>query len=209
MQRLNGITSTCTCSCTFSNPYRRLRSCLWVRVLNVVVLLLLAFGAGAPTVTLAQHAEPSPIMKKLVTAMAGEWTGTATIMNQQGRHQAKSYEKVESTLQNLVLQVHGRHVDATDTTRVVHEAIGMLFYDATTQKLRFVPVTMQSQSVTTWANETDKGMDWGFDIPGGAGKVKYNIDVSTPETWIETGSYSRDGTNWMPIFEMNLKRIRK
>jgi hypothetical protein len=111
----------------------RLREANSVGVLSVVVLLLFSFGAGAPTVTFAQHAEPSPVMKMLVASMAGAWTGTATMMNQQGRHQAKSWEKVESRLQNLVLTVHGGHVDATDTTQVVHEAVGMFFFDATTQ----------------------------------------------------------------------------
>ena len=168
----------------------------------------LGVALAMPQVARAQAAEPAPVMKKL-SAMAGEWHGTAVItVGPQGSANAISWEKVESKLGGLALFVHGRHVDAADTTKVVHEAVGMLFYDGTTQKLKFIPMIMNGLTVETWANETEKGMDWGFAIPGGVGHVRYQVDLSTPDVWIETGQFSRDGTNWMPTIRMELKRAK-
>jgi hypothetical protein len=91
-------------------------------------------------------------MKKL-GVMAGEWRGTAIINGRDGRMNAISYEKVESKLGGLALWVYGRHVDAADTTKIVHEAVGMLYYDGPAQKLKFVGSrypTTRGRSATTW-----------------------------------------------------------
>lgn len=171
----------------------------------VLVIGLLSAGFASPAS--AQHAEPSPVMKKL-GVMAGEWRGTAQFNSQSGPVQAISYEKIESKLGGLVLWVYGRHVDATDTTRVVHEAVGMLYYDRLGQQLKFVPVPMSGLTAETWAKETEKGMDWGFSLPNNAGHIRYQVDLSQPDTWVETGDYSRDGTNWMPNIRMELKKAK-
>ena len=95
-------------------------------------------------------------MKKL-GVMAGEWRGTAVINGREGRMSAISYEKVESKLGGLALWVYGRHVDAADTTKIVHEAVGMLYYDGPAQKLKFVPMVMNGLTADAWANATDPG----------------------------------------------------
>ena len=156
-----------------------------------------------------KQAEASPVMKKLGT-MAGEWRGTSWAMTPQGRVSIDSWEKVESKLNGLVLFVHGRHTSLakTDSGRVVHEAAGMLYYDGGKQQLKFVPVRFDGGVIETHAKETDKGMEWGFAIPGGAGHVRYNVDLSQPDTWIETGEFSRDGASWMPVMQLNLKRAK-
>ena len=163
--------------------------------------------AALPLAGHAQRAEPSAAMKKL-GVLAGEWRGTGVFNSREGRQNTVSYEKVESKLGGLALWVHGRHVDAADTTRVVHEAVGMLYYDGASQKLKFVPVVMNGMSTDTWANVTDKGMDWGFALPNGAGQVRYQVDLSQPDTWIETGEYSRDGSQWLPTIKLELKRVK-
>ena len=146
-------------------------------------------------------------MKKL-GVMAGEWRGTAEINTPSGRTNAVSYEQIESKLGGLALWVYGRHVDATDTTKVVHEAVGMLYYDGLGKQLKFVPVPMSGLTAETWAKETAKGMDWGFALPNNAGQIRYQVDLSQPDTWSETGEYSRDGNHWLPTMRMELKRVK-
>lgn len=188
----------------FSGIGRGLRA--RARHLGLVLVLgigQLGFGSSA----FAQRTEPAPVMKKLAV-MAGEWRGTAQINSREGRMNAISYEQVESKLGGLALWVYGRHVDAADTTKVVHEAVAMLYYDAQTKQLKFVPVVANGMTSETWANETGSGMDWGFALPNNAGQIRYHVDLSQPDTWIETGEYSRDGTSWMPTIRMELKRIK-
>jgi hypothetical protein len=169
--------------------------------------LVLGIGLVVAAPLHAQRAEPSPVMKKL-GVMAGEWRGTAVINGREGRMNAVSYEKVESKLGGLALWVYGRHVDAADTTKIVHEAVGMLYYDGPAQKLKFVPMVMNGLTAETWANATEQGMDWGFALPNNAGQIRYHVDLSQPDTWIETGEYSRDGTQWLPTIRMELKKVR-
>ena len=84
----------------------------------------------------------------------------------------------------------------------------MLYYDRQGRQLKFVPVPASGLTAETWAKETEKGMDWGFALPNNAGQIRYHVDLSTPDTWIETGEYSRDGNNWMPTIRMELKRVK-
>ena len=44
--------------------------------------------------------------------------------------------------------------------------------------------------------------------PNHAGQIRYHVDLSQPDTWIETGEYSRDGTQWLPTIRMELKKVR-
>lgn len=175
-------------------------------------LLITSVIAGAiaslPVAVLAQQpAEPAPVMKKLA-AMVGEWRGTSSIMAPQGRTEAHSWEYVESKLGGLVLIVHGRHTDAKDTARVMHEAVAMVFHDAATQQLRVVPVRMDGGTVETYAKETEQGLEWGFALPNGAGRIRYRVDLSQPGVWKEVGEFSRDGETWLPTLSIDLKKVQ-
>jgi hypothetical protein len=181
-------------------------------VIGVVVAGWLAgvvVGAELRAQAVPTPAEPSAVMKKL-GAMAGEWRGTSWFNLPGGRRNVDSWEKVESKLGGLVLFVHGRHtsLEKSDSGRVVHEAVGILFYDAAAQQLKFVPVIFDGRTVETYVKESDKGMEWGFAFPGGAGQVRYSVDLSQPDVWIETGEFSRDGKTWLPTMQLNLKRVR-
>lgn len=177
-----------------------------MKALLVATMLVLPCVANAQ---MPVQAEPSPEMKKLVTAMAGEWRGTSWAMTPRGRVNISSWEKVEPKLGGLTLFVEGRHtsIEKADSGKVVHHAAAMVFFDKNIKKLRIIPVTMDGNTVDTWMTESPIGFDWGFDLPGGFGKVKYNVDLSRPGEWVEKGYFSRDGTTWMPSIELNLKRV--
>ena len=178
-----------------------------MKLLALVALLALPAAAAAQQPT---RAEPSPTMKKLAV-LAGEWRGTSwQMVPGKGRVKSDSWEGVESKLGGLVLQVHGKHssLEAADSGTVTHEAVAMIFYDGTKKQLRVIPVRMDGGTVDTWANETEKGLDWGFALPNGAGHFRYSVDMSVANKWIETGEYSRDGTTWMPVIGLDLSRVR-
>lgn len=50
--------------------------------------------------------------------------------------------------------------------------------------------------------EADGTIIWGFKHPV-AGEIKYTIKVANGK-WEEKGEMNRDGTNWVPFFQMNL-----
>ena len=156
-----------------------------------------------------ERAKPAPVMEKLAKGLAGEWRGTSWAITATGRRRIDSWEKVDSKLDGLALFVHGRHtsLEKEDSGRVVHEAVAMLYYDLAAKRLRLIPMTMDGRTVETDVTETEKGYIWGFALPNNVGRVRYTVDLSQPDTWIETGEFSRDGTTWMPTLALNLKRV--
>jgi len=150
------------------------------------------------------------MMKKLAV-MEGEWRGSSWSMTRdRGRVMNDSWERVEKKLDGLLFIAHGKHssTEKADSGRVTHEAVAMIFFDTGKQALRVVPVRMDGTTVETWAKETEKGMDWGFALPNGAGHFRYVVDFSTPDTWVETGEFSRDGNSWMPVIGLNLRKVK-
>jgi hypothetical protein len=172
----------------------------------VLALLLMPALAAAQA---AVKAEPNSVMKKLAV-LEGEWRGSSwSMVPGRGRVTNESWEKVERKLDGLLFVVHGKHssIEKADSGKVTHEAVAMVFFDNGKQQLRVVPVRMDGTTVETWAKETEKGMDWGFALPGGA-QFRYVLDVSDPNAWVETGEFSRDGTTWMPVIGLNLRKVK-
>ena len=157
---------------------------------------------AAAQVDLSAHQEA---MQKLVP-LVGEWQGTGESFRGQEPERTEVTEKVSLRLDGtaIVLEGLGTHTDDQGNSVIDHQAIGILWYDASEQKYRmkaFVPGRTTDAEVEV----QDQGLIWGFDVPNG-GQVRYTLTF-TDDTWEETGEYTSDGETWRPFFKMSLRRV--
>jgi hypothetical protein len=150
-------------------------------------------------------------MRKL-DFMVGEWRGEASMQQGPGKPAvALQHEMVRSKLGGKLLLIEGtghRKLETGFPGDVVHDAVGVLSFDEKTQKYRFDAWTERAGYVQAWFEVGEKNnARWGFDTPEG-GKIRYTITLTEQGTWHEAGEFSRDGNQWMPFFEMNLKKVK-
>lgn len=171
------------------------------------VALALALGPGAPA--LAQ-APPAPDLARQRAELAkldwlvGEWAGEGWSQRGPERLRATIVETIEKRLDGLALLVEGEGRDATDPSHVVHRALGVLAFDEAAGGLRLATWTAEGRSVVAEAEATATGFVWSFATPAG-GRVRYTVTRGEDE-WSEIGEFSRDGTSWMQIHQMTLRR---
>jgi hypothetical protein len=89
----------------------------------------------------------------------------------------------------------------------VHHAFGVLSFDQATNQYKFKTYLKDGRGTDAWFNVTGESTyQWGFDSP--RGKMRYSIIIDPlKKTWVETGEFSAEGTNWMKFFEMNLRKV--
>ena len=115
-----------------------------------------------------------------------------------------SRETVSSKLGGRVLLIEGVHSSAStgSTERVVHHALGIVSYDATTGGYRMRSYLATGQDGEYPGEIKDGAFVWGMETPNG--KIRYTIHVVDGQ-WKEIGEIERGGT-WMPFFEMTLRK---
>lgn len=163
-------------------------------------IAFIAAFAG-PLMTIAQP------MEKL-SFMAGEWQGTGWSMTRTGKENSIIKEKVECKLDCHLLAVNGQgtRVDsATKETIIVHDAFGVITFDNTTGKYMIRAHKKDNVVDSELIFLADRLFQWSIPAPGGM--VRFTVDFTEPDTWKETGEYSRDGSTWMKSMEMELKRV--
>jgi hypothetical protein len=139
-------------------------------------------------------------MKKLAM-WPGRWTGTSTSQMQGKTESATVEEIIEWKVDGHALLVNGL---GKKEGKVVHEALGVLSFDTKENRYRFRSWLRDGRNADTWFQALgDNKFQWGFDVP--TGKIRYNIQL-TQTTWVESGEYSADGTQWFPFFQMQLTR---
>lgn len=152
-------------------------------------------------------------IKKIVSIhkldfMIGEWEGNGWMMTRNGKEIAKIKEKVEYKLEKDIIVVEGlgtKTDSITNEKKIVHNALGIIFFDAKTNSL-MIDAYKKGESIQSKIEFIeDKIIQWKMDIPN-QGKVKFTVDFSTDKKWIEIGEFSRDGENWMKFLEMNLDK---
>jgi len=167
----------------------------------IVLGLTLAF---APALFAADE------MRKL-DFLLGDWKGEASIQMGPGKPQpALQTERVQSKLGGKALLVEGlgkRKLEDGTAGEVVHEALALLSWDEATKKYRFDAWTERAGYVEAWLEVADNKAVWGFDTPQG-GKIRYTIALNEKGQWHEAGEFSRDGTSWLPFFEMTLTKVK-
>ncbi len=165
-----------------------------------------------PAVRVAAQQVPTPEMQSVTRAamtsvhfLAGDWAGSGWMMGADGkRHAFNQTERIRSMLGGEVLLIEGRGVDVEDTTRVVHEAVAFIGYDAAARRYvmrSFVPGgrTMEAEA------EAQRGrFVWRI-----GPTARYTITVDDAGAWHEIGEFTRDqGLSWQQFLEMRLIRRR-
>jgi hypothetical protein len=148
-------------------------------------------------------------MKKLEW-MIGDWKGEATMQMGPGTKTVASQTEHIVAKQGgklIVIEGLGKRKNADGSIgEVVHDALGVISWDARKNAYRFDAWTARDGYIAAWMNVADAATTWGFDLPGGTAKIRYTITRTPKNEWNEIGEYSPDGSNWMKFFEMNLTK---
>lgn len=140
-------------------------------------------------------------MKKF-ESWTGHWTGSGTTSMRGSKQSSSVDERIEWKVDGHALLINGLGKD--ESGKIVHEALGVLSYDAAEARYRLRTWTRDGRTADAWFNViADNNFQWGFDTP--QGKIRYTITL-TSNTWKETGEFSADNTQWYPFFEMNLTK---
>lgn len=173
---------------------------------SMLLAALLMVGAG---VSLAQPPADAQrdAMKKL-QFLVGEWKGEGWMEFAPGeRRTFKAQETVLSKLDGLVLAIDGLHrgkVGGQGDDVIVHNAFGVIHYDAPNRKYRFRAHTARGNHEDAEAAVSDGQISWGMKIPQ-FGDVRYTIQLDDKGRWSEVGEVTRDGKS-RKFFEMTLER---
>lgn len=138
--------------------------------------------------------------------MVGVWRGEAWMQRGQERVQTTMTETVERKLGGVVFQVEGIGVlAAADSAqrRVVHHALGVISFDPQSGNYGLRSYIASGQSGDFAVTLLPDGVSWSREVPGG--RIR-NTARFAGGVWHEVGEFSRDGTTWVPIMEMRLKK---
>lgn len=172
---------------------------------SMVWLLAIVAVLSAQT-ALAQSERISKAGIDKLSNWVGTWEGEGWQIDQtQKRTEFKVSEVVKSELNGLAISVEGKGTSKTDGS-LGHHAIGLIFFNRDTNEYVFQSLTKEGYATRSKANFNEDGnFIWGFEVPGG--QIRYTISLDG-DTWIEKGAYSPDGSQWYPILEMKLKKIK-
>jgi hypothetical protein len=168
-----------------------------------------AFAALA-TLALAAAAQGPPpsspeAREKMQTLarMVGEWEGEAwSEMRPGARELVTQREIVEWTAGGEVLLVRG---SGSVEGRVVHEAVGLIFWDARAQSYAMWAYRAGNGATTQQLRLEGDALIWGFSTPGG--EIRFTQRIDGEGRWVESGERSADqGTTWQPFLGMTLLR---
>ncbi|HEY4653065.1 MAG TPA: hypothetical protein VIH22_01055, partial [Cyclobacteriaceae bacterium] len=89
---------------------------------------------------------------------------------------------------------------------IVFNAYAVINFNPGSQSYAFRSFLKDGRSTDAYFKILEQNkFEWGFDIAGNAGKVRYTITLNDPEnTWNEVGEFSRDNTSWSKFMEMRL-----
>jgi hypothetical protein len=168
---------------------------------------LAVFCMMAPASVFGQAPTTKPVsvdaMKKL-DYLAGKWKGAGWIMmGPQRREEFNQTENVQSKLDGTILTIDGSGRSKPDD-RPVHNAFGVIYYDAPSSEYKFMAFLADGRSVLADFKVTDNGFVWGFKAP--YGQIRYTMTHTAKDEWNEIGERSADGSTWSKMFEMTLTR---
>jgi len=150
-------------------------------------------------------------LKKL-DFLAGDWKGEAQVLSGPGKGEhAVQVETVRWKLGGKALLVEGvgrKKLDGGEAGEIVHDALGVVWYDEAEKRLRFDAWTAARGHVDAWFTAgDDNSAQWGFDAPG-AGKIRFTIKLTDQGEWHEIGEFSPDGNRWFKTIEMKLAKVK-
>lgn len=141
-------------------------------------------------------------MQKLAF-LAGEWEGAGSIAVGPGaRESFTQTERIQFKHDGTLLLIEGNGKSAK-TGETVHDALAIITFDAKSGGYKFRSFAAVGRFADTEASVDGNRLVWGLNA--GPQKIRYTINVDSG-TWREIGERSADGANWIPFFEMTLKR---
>jgi hypothetical protein len=179
-----------------------------MRALIPTAVVAAMFLAGVPAVGQGQAPDGSASRTALerLDFMVGRWKGEAWMLRGADRVQTTMTETVERKLGGVVLLVEGLGVipeDGSTPPRTVHHALAVVSFEP--QAGGYVMRSYVASGL--WGDFTltpiEGGVSWSREVPGG--RIRNTAKIANG-TWHEVGEFSRDGTTWMEIMEMNLRR---
>jgi hypothetical protein len=143
---------------------------------------------------------------KQLNYLVGNWKGTAVIQQQGGTSiNVMQEEKVTWQLDSLLMMIEGVGKDPASGRQNFH-AIGFLSYNQVTQQLAMRSYTHEGRQTDAYFKILEPTrFEWGFDLPGNRGKIKYTIVLSEKDkSWNEVGEFSADGSQWRTFMTLDL-----
>ncbi|MDH3298851.1 MAG: hypothetical protein OEM96_11305 [Gemmatimonadota bacterium] len=174
-------------------------------------LFILALATATPAagqVAPASRAEGTGAMYPL-GVLVGEWVGTSTTRTGPDT-ETSTYMREKAGFKAggnvLVLEGMGTHSE-NGHTRVVHDAYAAVTWNAEAEKYEMRAYRAGQGWVDTELSVADDGntMQWGLESP--AGSVRFTLDFSEADRWVEIGEIQRGG-QWYPFLRMELDRVR-
>ncbi|GMU66613.1 MAG: hypothetical protein AMXMBFR36_28870 [Acidobacteriota bacterium] len=166
---------------------------------SALAAFALAAAAQAPPPSSPEAREKMQALARMV----GEWEGEAwSEMRPGAREVATQREIVEWAAGGEALLVRG---SGSVEGRVVHEAVGLIFWDARAQGYAMWAYRAGSGATTQQLRLEGDTLIWGFTTPGG--EIRFTQRIDGEGRWIETGERSADqGATWQPFLGMTLSR---
>ena len=172
-------------------------------------------ASAVDAIALAQGRQEAPQAREAREAMkqlswlAGQWRGTATIVQPGGQQTLIQTEDVRFKVFDTSLLIEGTGRNQAADGRhgeVVFQALAVITYDVPSRSFKMRAITERG-SVDPRIEVKEREIIWGFEVPGGGGEVKYHIRLNDQGHWLETGEFTRDGgQTWMKFIEMDLQR---
>lgn len=160
----------------------------------------------------AGHQPPAPppavAAIKRLDFLQGRWEGTGWIQMGPQRATFRQEEMVRTAAGGTVLIIDGlgRSADEGQKGRVVHQAFGVLSFDAARQAFRWRAYRADGQEVEATPEVSENRFVWGFE--GNGMKVRFTITKTDAGEWLEIGEMTRPGTaEPFKFFEMTLRRV--
>lgn len=171
---------------------------------------LLWLAALAISLSAQNSPQAAPDAMKKLDFLVGEWKGEGWIAFGTGeRRTFTQSETIQPKLGGLLLQIEGlgKSKDPGKEGAIIHNAFAIVSYDDKAKQIRFHAYTADGRYVDTELKPVqEKTVQWTIPIPGQT--IRFTMNLSEKDQWLETGEFSPDGNKWMKFFEMKLQRVR-
>jgi hypothetical protein len=168
-------------------------------------LLALAISLSAQN-----SSRPSMDAMKKLDFLIGEWKGEGWIAFGSGEPRTFTQsETIRPKLDGLLLQIEGlgksKYPGKEGT--IVHNAFAIVSYDDKAKQIRWHAYTADGRYVDTDLKLLqERTVQWSIITPSST--IRFTMNLSEKDQWVETGEFSPDGNKWMKFFEMKLQRVK-
>jgi hypothetical protein len=179
--------------------------------MKIITIICTILGGLLTGLSAQPTPETHPLKSEIFAVWAGRWEGSSSLQMGPGEPKKATVDesiqyKLDSTI--LLIEGIGRHVEPNGTQGpIVHHALAVLSFDPQKDAYAMRSYLANGQSTDAWFKTQPDGLfQWGFEAPNV--NMRYTIRIDTTQlTWHEIGEFSRDGTNWFKVLEMNLKKV--